>query len=385
MKSIRKKIESAILSDDPPEAFGLGAALSVMSAGYGLGVGLRGAAFDRNIVKTRRLPVKVLSIGNITVGGTGKTPMTVHVAQILKAMGRKVAVVSRGYRGEAERKGGIVHDGTKSLMTPREAGDEPWMTGETLKTVPVIVGQNRYISGMLAKEKFDTEVIILDDGFQHRKLHRDVDIVLLDCLRPFGNGHLLPRGPLREDFSALLRAHAIVLTRSDIDPDLKKRSLDRIEKIVGNNIPVFTCLHRPRIIKIIRKGGSEESSELIKSVKTGQTWNELLKNRPIYAFSGIAKNDDFLKSLKTSFKCHIAGFSAFPDHYAYTDLDIDALSGASEKCGAKLMVTTEKDYVRLAGRISDLPVDLAVVGIDLAFIPDDIAFREFLIKILKIG
>ncbi|MDM8517304.1 tetraacyldisaccharide 4'-kinase [Desulfobacterales bacterium HSG16] len=385
MKSIRKKIESAILSDDPPEMLGLETALNVMSAGYGLGVGLRGAAFDRNIVRTRCLPVKVLSIGNITVGGTGKTPMTVHVAQILKAMGRKVAVVSRGYRGDAERKGGIVHDGTKSLMTPHEAGDEPWMTGETLKTVPVIVGQNRYVSGMLAKEKFDTEVIILDDGFQHRKLHRDVDIVLLDCLRPFGNGHLLPRGPLREDFSALLRTHAIVLTRSDIDPDFKKRSLNRLEKITGNSIPVFTCLHRPRIIKIIRKGGLEETADVIKNAENGQAgWNEFLKNRPVYAFSGIAKNDDFLKSLKTSFQCHIAGFSAFPDHYAYTDLDIDALSGAAEKCRAKLMVTTEKDYVRLAGRISGLPVDLAVIGIDIAFVPDDIAFKEFLIKTLKI-
>ena len=204
------------------ECFFLGYFLSMASKIYGGGVKLRQKLYQKGLVKSKRLPCMVISVGNLSVGGTGKTPMTIYLANLIQDFGNKAVVISRGYKGRAEKAGGIVSDGKVLLMGPETAGDEPYMMAVKLKNVPVIVGKNRFEAGMLAVRTFKPEVLVLDDAFQHLKLERDLDLVLLDCQRPFGNGHMLPRGIMREPVSALSRADALILTRSDVVPDAKK-------------------------------------------------------------------------------------------------------------------------------------------------------------------
>ena len=177
------------------------------------GKSLENSRIGRRLIPSHQLPCKVICIGNLTVGGTGKTPMTMHVAQELKRLGYNTAIVSRGYRGGAEGRGGIVSDGQSIQMGPEQAGDEPFMMARSLSGIPVIVGKNRYAAGMLAVSEFQSDVIVLDDGFQHLRLKRDIDLVLLDRLHPFGNSYLLPRGTLREPISSLERGSACILTR----------------------------------------------------------------------------------------------------------------------------------------------------------------------------
>ena len=194
MIRIKKKIESVIMSDDNNGNGCFLLLLSMASKVYGGAVKLRRTFYKKSVFKSKKLSRPVISIGNITAGGTGKTPMTIYVANVINALGYNVAVVSRGYKGKAETKGGIVSDGETLLMTPEISGDEPYMMAAKLKDVPVIVGKNRFKAGRLAIGKFAPDIILLDDGFQHLKLERGLDLVLLDCRKPLGNGHLLPRG-----------------------------------------------------------------------------------------------------------------------------------------------------------------------------------------------
>ncbi|MFN2165764.1 MAG: tetraacyldisaccharide 4'-kinase, partial [Anaerolineae bacterium] len=175
---------------------GLAQVLKVLSLGYGALVRLRSAAYAGSR-RRRRLPVPVISVGNLTVGGTGKTPMIARLAASLLAAGRRPAIVSRGYRGGLEKTGGIVSDGHRLLQDAAAAGDEPFMLAMQLPGVPVAVGRDRYEIGRRVIRALSADVILLDDGFQHLRLARDVDILLMDARRPLGNGHVLPRGPLR--------------------------------------------------------------------------------------------------------------------------------------------------------------------------------------------
>ncbi len=196
----------------PP--FALNLLLTLLSKAYGTGVRLRRNAYASGFLKQKKLPCTVISIGNLTTGGTGKTPMTIYVAEQVRRLGYRVAVLSRGYKGAAEKSGGIVSDGNAVLMDPLSAGDEPFLLAASLKGIPVLVGHDRYQSGMHAINRFQTEVVILDDAFQHLALFRDVNLLLLDSSLPFGNGHLLPRGSLREPVSALDFSDALIMTRS---------------------------------------------------------------------------------------------------------------------------------------------------------------------------
>src|SRR3989338_4045779 len=171
---------------------------------YGICIKLRYFLYHTGIFKTKRLTCKVISIGNITVGGSGKTPMAIYLAKKLKEKGRKVIILSRGYKGKV--KGiGVVSDGGNILLDPEDAGDEPYLMAAKLKNIPVIVGKDRYKAGLYAIEKFNPDVIILDDGFQHIRLARDIDFLLIDLRKGFGNGHLFPLGMLREPLSGLKR------------------------------------------------------------------------------------------------------------------------------------------------------------------------------------
>jgi tetraacyldisaccharide 4'-kinase len=195
----------------------LGPLLTTLSFPYGLAHQLRLQAYHMRWVAVRQLPCRVISIGNLTLGGTGKTPVVEVVAGLLRREGIRVCVLSRGYGGRAQSGITVVSDGKRCLVSPEVAGDEPVLLAEHLADVPVIVGKDRYAAGMLAVESFGVDAIVLDDGFQHVQLARDLDILLLDAVRPLGNGRLFPRGDLRERPTAIARADAIVLTRCESD------------------------------------------------------------------------------------------------------------------------------------------------------------------------
>ena len=227
---------------------------------YGGVVDLRSRLYDRGALKTSTLPCKVVSIGNITVGGTGKTPMTIFLADRLKRKHINPVILSRGYGGSATDSGGMVTDGQTLAMDSVCSGDEPFLMASLLEGVPVFVGKRRMESAMEACLRFHPDVFILDDGFQHRALHRDVDILLFDAEHPLGNGFLLPRGELREPVSNLERGDLFVLTRAERRDIALKHFRECLERFkVSEKVrktPVFTCRHKPAIRGVVKAGSS---------------------------------------------------------------------------------------------------------------------------------
>ena len=187
----------------------------LLSLPYGGAVRARNRLFDLGVLRQEKVGCPVVSVGNLTVGGTGKTPMVILLAGMLRDRGMRPAVLSRGYGGKSTSDVLVVSDGSQILAGPEEAGDEPVLIARRLKGIPVLAGAKRALTGRYARENFGVDVMVLDDGFQHRWIHRDLDIVLLDSRQPLGNGLLLPRGPLREPPSALERAGVVVFTRSE--------------------------------------------------------------------------------------------------------------------------------------------------------------------------
>jgi tetraacyldisaccharide 4'-kinase len=340
---------------------------------YGGAVKLRRIFYKKAVLKSNKLTCPVISIGNLTVGGTGKTPMTIYVAKIIKQLGYKVAIVSRGYKGEAEKIGGIVSDGRVLLMTPVIAGDEPYMVANRLKDVPVIVGKNRFKAGMLAISEFDPDVIVLDDGFQHLKLQRDLDLVLLDYRKPFGNGHLLPRGGMREPASALLCADAVILTKSDTASSNETSSLPKKLRSYERKKPIYRTFHHPFVFKIIN--GEKKIFE--KNIQEAFRQNlDCIKGRTVFGFSGLADNLSFQQTIK-NLKCNVTGFMEFSDHHPYSKKDLDEILSVAKKSMSECIVTTEKDYVRIAHKI-DWPNDLFVIGIEIDFGTDKKRFDSYI-------
>jgi len=416
--NLKQDIESVMKKEKDSRTGSLGSFLFALSLLYGSIVRTREFFYQKKIFKSRKLPCKVISVGNLTVGGTGKTPMTIHLARRLSCQGYKTAVISRGYGGRSEKSAAIVSDGQQILLQSDEAGDEPFMIARNLKHIPVIVGQNRVKAGWLAIEKFAPDVIVLDDAFQHLKLVRDIDLVLLDYRRPYGNNHLLPRGTLREPISALARADAFILTRCDAVPGEDQAAL---KKIIGNR-PVFKTVHIPYIselilskagLKPLSKAGLKPALQELsgadfkpalqgRSSKAGlkPALQELsgadfkpalqgrsgkaglkpaLQGRKGFVFSGIAGNRDFRSTVET-LGCRIAGFSEFADHHRYSAADIEAISDSAYKAKADILVTTEKDYVRISPE-TRWTLDLAVVGAEISFGADDEAFGQFIEKV----
>lgn len=353
---------------------GLGAVLCAISKGYAAVIRWRNRLYDRNMFRSRRLDGFVISIGNITMGGTGKTPMTIYLARLLKRAGCNVVILSRGYRGEAENIGGIVSDGSRLCMTPTAAGDEPYMMAASLKNVPVLVGRDRFENGRLAVDTFSPDVILLDDAFQHRKLARDMDLVLLDGSRPLGNGRLFPGGVLREPPESLKRADACILTRWDPGTGCNMQSIRNF----SGKAPVFKTRHVPCIHKVVGSSESRPAQEF----GSAEVSPEILNGRRAFAFSGIARNSDFLSTVK-GFGCRVVGSMPFQDHHWYSETDRVRIAEAAYDAGADLILTTEKDYVRIACPVTrsvSWPVPLVVIGIDISFDEDEERFVRFIMN-----
>ena len=373
MIRIKKNIEKVITSDDNQRYGWFVLFLSMVSKVYGGAVKLRRNFYKKAVFKSKRLPCSIISIGNITVGGTGKTPMTIYVARVVKQLGYKVAIISRGYKGMAEKIGGIVSDGKVLRMTPETAGDEPYMMAKRLKDVPLIVGRNRFKACKLAMREFEPDVIVLDDGFQHLKLQRDLDIVLIDYHNPFGNGQLLPRGVMREPVSALLCADAMIMTRSDMMNN--NETLSSLKKLLPNErkVPVYRTFFDSFVYKITREERKIFEKKPIASLRRN---SDCIIGRNVFAFSGLADNHDFQQTVK-SLRCNLSGYMEFPDHHPYSEKDLKDISAAAKKSMSECLITTEKDYVRMAHKI-DWPGDLFVIGIEIDFGEDKKRFNSYI-------
>jgi tetraacyldisaccharide 4'-kinase len=345
--------------------------LRLISSAYAAGLMGRQILYRRQLLKSKKLPCRVVSIGNITLGGTGKTPLTIYVARLVQQLGYNVAVISRGYKGGAEKNGGIVSDRQQIRMTPATAGDEPYLLAERLPGIPVLVGRDRFRSGTAAIQIFGVDVVVLDDAFQHIRLERDIDLVLLDARRPFGNAHLLPRGTLREPPDALLRCDAVILSRC---PQEKTATVETVRKIAPRR-PVFSSRHVPMIAGVV------DSKETAAHADPPEAGPDGLGRRRIFAFSGLADNRNFRDSL-TEMGCQLVGYGGFPDHHPYTDLDLSAILQSARQAGAEALATTEKDFTKISGRIH-WPLKLVVVGVQTSFGEEETDFRDFIHKRLQ--
>ncbi|MBI4827178.1 MAG: tetraacyldisaccharide 4'-kinase [Nitrospirae bacterium] len=290
-----------------------------------------------HINKPGRLPSKVISIGNITLGGTGKTPAVIAVAEHAKALGFNPCILTRGYKGKAKGPC-FVSKRNRILLTAEEAGDEAFLMAEKLSGIPVVIGKDRYLAGKFALNKHNNKreeaeccnLFILDDGFQHIALHRDMDVLLIDATNPFSNERLFPEGRLREPIKAISRADIIVLTKSDT---AEKASIDYAMRIIKRHNPdalIYMASHKPTSLVTI--SGEAEGIEK-------------LQNKKVYVFTGIA-NPSYFKSILTSKGATVARFKKFRDHHKYTQREIDRIIKSAD--GMEI-ITTEKDLVKLKG------------------------------------
>jgi tetraacyldisaccharide 4'-kinase len=306
------------------------AVLGAASLAYGAAVMGRKALYGMGVLKRKRLAAKVVCIGNLTTGGTGKTPAVLLAAHTLRQRGHNVAVLSRGYgRQNAGKDVTVLLDGRQADW--RSCGDEPWMIHQSLvgQGVPVLVCSDRAKSGEIAVDMYDSRVIILDDGFQHLRLHRDLDVVLINARNPFGGGRLLPLGDLREPVSALRRAQMVVITHADrvTAPELAalREEIERLHP----GVQVLESAHKPDHLLDLR---TEKKLPLTH-----------LKGKAVTALSGLGDPLSFETSLE-ELGATLAQKWRYADHHAYSGRDLDSVESLR---GDLPLVTTLKDFTRL--------------------------------------
>ncbi len=337
--------------------------LQPLAAGFRLGVKLRDAAYRRGWLKTRRLNRPVVSVGNLTVGGTGKTPLVAWIAQRLLNRGWRPAILTRGY-GRCPRSGIIaVEPGPDRAPQAREVGDEPALLARLLPDVPIVVGADRYRAGRLAEDRFNVDVHLLDDGFQHLALARDVDMLLVDVTQEFSDGALLPAGRLREPCSALERVHLVVLTRLELGDS------GPLEERVRQINPLARIFH-----SATRLCG-------LADLESGRPLTvEALRGKPVGAFCGIGNPRAFSADLRRWGFCVVAEFS-FPDHQVYSTRALRRLAARARDAGAAVLVTTEKDAINFPPLWrSDLPIVACVIQAEMR---EAEAFEEALMACLE--
>lgn len=320
--------------------------LRALSIPYGLVTQCRNACYERGWLPQNRLPCRVVSIGNLTVGGTGKTPVTILVTEALLSAGHRVAVLSRGYRRRSRAPYVLVSDGNKILAGPDEAGDEPCLIARRCPRAVVAVGADRYQLGQWVLAQFALDCVVLDDGFQHRALYRDVDLLLVDSTDVQGFHGLLPGGRLREPVSSAARASALLVTRVERSDDAEP-ILSMIRQATGRTLPLILIRFVPLGFINVGDGGRASVDEL-----TG---------RAGVIFSGIANAGAFRGTVLGQ-GLTVVDEVIFADHHAYTRADVETLRKRAEQAGASVLVTTEKDAVKLQPL---LPPGLPVLAVQL--------------------
>lgn len=317
---------------------------------------------DKNLTEPQKLSKPVISAGNITWGGAGKTPTVIKLAEEFLSAGKRVAILSRGYKRRLKVKGErlkanasalgdkeplIVSDGEKILVSPEESGDEPYLMAEKLKGAVILVGANRYLAAKIAIGNFSADVLLLDDGFQYWALARELDIVCIDAQNPFGNGFLIPAGILREPISALKRADLIALTNTD---KVSAQSLLQLKRKIADVSPAPIVLLKYSITDI-------------KNVFTGNS-EKIDNSKEVVGFSAIGNNKSFKETLN-SLNLNLKRFYSFLDHTWYNEKTLSRM--LFENPGA-LFITTLKDAVKLRQRQNLPKTKFFYIDIKLEFI-----------------
>lgn len=329
---------------------------------------LRAWLYETGLARRFPLGCQVISVGNVTVGGTGKTPVVEILARTLKEEGRNVAILSRGYRkkekpflqrlfgGEAMAPPRVVSNGERVLLDSELSGDEPFMLASNLPGVAVLVDKNRVKAGRYAIRHFGCDVLILDDGFQYMKLKHSHEIVLVDSTNPFGNGHLLPRGILREPAANIRRADFIFITKSDGHTEALRARLRRM----NDRAEIAECRHRPRYYK---------------NAFTGEVLPlEAVSGMKVVTLAGIAAPMSFENAV-SGMGARILARERYPDHFRYRAQDIIDVINAADELGAQAILTTEKDAVRLP-RLEYPKVPIFYMRMDIEIIKGFDNFRQ---------
>ncbi|HSL55977.1 MAG TPA: tetraacyldisaccharide 4'-kinase [Pyrinomonadaceae bacterium] len=330
--------------------------LPPLSLLYGAVTRTRLSLYRRGTFQTTKLDRPVISIGNITTGGTGKTPLVEYVAKMIASQGKKVCILTRGYGRKDPHLQVIVSDGYGVLASPSEAGDEPYLLATKLTgKAAVISSADRIAAGQEAIKDFGTEVFVLDDGFQHLRLARDLNIVCIDATNPWGGGRLLPYGRLRESLDGLTRADCVVLTRCDQVESVEALRAEVRE--LTRECPIFESRMRP-----VRVASLKNGPETI-----------AVPGR-VGAFCAVGNPSSFFESL-TRLGYELGLERAFTDHHVYTQSDVEALNRLAKQTGAHALITTAKDAVKLKGMAFDMPCYVLEVEI---VIDDADAFQRLI-------
>jgi len=324
--------------------------LGITAIGYSLAVRLRNFLYSKGLLKVYHVDSAVLCIGNITTGGTGKTPLVVWLYDLitknpkLKTQNYKCAILTRGYKARAQEN--------------KDFKDEIAILAESCPEAEVIVNPDRVAGAAEAIDKYAAKVLIMDDGFQHRRLARDIDIIAIDAIRPFGYGKMLPAGLLREPVSSLKRAGAVVITRCDQIADAELDELERKLRAINPGMIISRSIHAP----VYAKSTNDKEISI-----------EELKVKKIFAFCGIGNPDAFLNTIR-NLGVELAGSKIYDDHYHYTDACLTEISEQAEELGADLILTTQKDWTKVKSnfksQISDYksPPLFAYLAIEIKFL-----------------
>jgi tetraacyldisaccharide 4'-kinase len=346
------------------------AALWVPARLYELAVRLRVAAYETSYLKPRTLAAAVISIGNITLGGTGKTPVVEYIARYLKEQYHRVAILTRGYGRASEGRrvlnepGTGQRDGQQEQKLHSEFGDEPLMLARSLEEVPIIIDSDRYEAGRFAEREYGSQALILDDGYQHLALARDLNILLIDATDPFGGFEMLPFGRLREPLYGIKRADLVIITRADRPFD-QGQTLGIIRYFCGESVPVLYLY---------------SSITQLRHVATGELYEaDMFSGWNVSLLCGIGNPRAFSEDILQA-GMNITSERFFADHHAFTQEDIDRVLLSASEQGADAIVTTEKDAVRLERlKHGDIPIYAAQLEIQS---DDEVKLKSLLLKTL---
>jgi tetraacyldisaccharide 4'-kinase len=333
---------------------------------YELAVRLRVAAYETEYLKQKRLDATVISVGNLTLGGAGKTPMAQYIAGYLRSEEHSVAILTRGYGRKSSGMRVLNNPAAPAELTGdgsyREYGDEPLMLAQALPDVPIVVNKNRYEGGRWAQQGHGAEVLVLDDGYQHLALARDLNILLIDATDPFGGFEMPPFGRLREPLYGIKRADMIMITRADRPFD-QGQTHAIVKFYCGDKVPVMYCYSAITGLRHLATGEVYEAKNLA-------GWN-------IAAACGIANPRAFAEDILQS-GINIVSESFFADHHAFDQADLDRITRDAREAGADAIVTTEKDAIRLEGLAhGDIPVYAAQLEIQS---DDEVRLKSLLLR-----
>jgi len=303
---------------------------------YQVSLFIREFFYKIHLLETKSLPCKIISVGNITVGGSGKTPTVEYLSKLLQSKGKKVGIISRGYCRNSKNTL-IVTDGKTKPKTWMTFGDEPYLLAQKLDNVPIIVGKSRYEAGAKMIENFNPDIIIIDDGFQHISLSRDLDIVLVNSKDTQDTHKLIPVGLLREPISNLSRANLVVLTKTNIH-----KPTDYLINIIEN-------------VKCPTINNKIELDDILIN-NDGKSYDlEIINSKNVYIFSALGDYEGFEKTMENS-RAIIVGHDKYPDHYNYTSDDLKKIEKNAKKNGAHFIITTEKDIVKTKDYNSEMGI-----------------------------